>query len=158
MPARRLPVNGVGEICVFGPQVMRGYWNRPDETEKVMFGDWLRTGDIGRMDDAGFVYIEDRKKDMILVSGFNVYPNEIESVVAAHPGRAGSRGRRAGGRKLRRSRGAVRGQEGSGPHRRGLDRLLPHRTDGLQGAEARVLSQRTAQDQCRQDPAPRAAR
>ena len=81
-----LPVNGVGEICVFGPQVMRGYWNRPDETEKVMFGDWLRTGDIGRMDAEGFVYIEDRKKDMILVSGFNVYPNEVESVVAEHPG------------------------------------------------------------------------
>ena len=81
-----LPVDGVGEICVFGPQVMRGYWNRPDETEKVMFGDWLRTGDIGRMDAQGYVYIEDRKKDMILVSGFNVYPNEIESVAAAHPG------------------------------------------------------------------------
>jgi long-chain acyl-CoA synthetase len=83
---QELPVNGVGEICVFGPQVMRGYWNRPDETEKVMFGDWLRTGDIGRMDAEGFVYIEDRKKDMILVSGFNVYPNEVESVVAEHPG------------------------------------------------------------------------
>jgi long-chain acyl-CoA synthetase len=81
-----MPTNEVGEICVFGPQLMRGYWNRPDETEKVMFGDWLRTGDIGRMDAAGFVYIEDRKKDMILVSGFNVYPNEIESVVAEHPG------------------------------------------------------------------------
>jgi long-chain acyl-CoA synthetase len=83
---QELPVNGVGEICVFGPQVMRGYWNRPDETEKVMFGDWLRTGDIGRIDEKGFVYIEDRKKDMILVSGFNVYPNEVESVIAAHPG------------------------------------------------------------------------
>ncbi len=81
-----VPVNGVGEICVFGPQVMRGYWNRPDETEKVMFGDWLRTGDIGRIDASGFVFIEDRKKDMILVSGFNVYPNEVESVIAAHPG------------------------------------------------------------------------
>jgi long-chain acyl-CoA synthetase len=81
-----LPVNGVGEICVFGPQVMRGYWNRPDETENVMFGDWLRTGDIGRMDAGGFVFIEDRKKDMILVSGFNVYPNEVESVAAEHPG------------------------------------------------------------------------
>src|SRR5271168_246045 len=81
-----LPVDGVGESCVFGPQVMRGYWNRPDETEKVMFGDWLRTGDIGRMDEKGFVYIEDRKKDMILVSGFNVYPNEVEAVVAEHPG------------------------------------------------------------------------
>jgi long-chain acyl-CoA synthetase len=81
-----MATNEVGEICVFGPQLMRGYWNRPDETEKVMFGDWLRTGDIGRMDAKGFVYIEDRKKDMILVSGFNVYPNEVEGVVAEHPG------------------------------------------------------------------------
>jgi long-chain acyl-CoA synthetase len=84
---RELDVNQVGEICVRGPQVMRGYWNRPDETANVMIeGGWLRTGDIGRMDEAGFVYIEDRKKDMILVSGFNVYPNEIEGVIARHPG------------------------------------------------------------------------
>ncbi len=83
---KEMPTNEAGEICVFGPQLMRGYWNRPDETEKVMFGDWLRTGDIGRMDARGFVFIEDRKKDMILVSGFNVYPNEVESVVAEHPG------------------------------------------------------------------------
>lgn len=76
----------VGEICVRGPQVMKGYWNRPDETAQVMLGDWLRTGDIGRLDAAGYVFIEDRKKDMILVSGFNVYPNEIESVLAEHPG------------------------------------------------------------------------
>jgi len=81
-----LGLDKVGEICVRGPQVMKGYWNRPDETAKVMFGDWLRTGDIGRMDANGFVFIEDRKKDMILVSGFNVYPNEVESVLAAHPG------------------------------------------------------------------------
>ena len=81
-----LGIEKVGEICVRGPQVMKGYWNRPDETAKVMLGDWLRTGDIGRMDSKGYVFIEDRKKDMILVSGFNVYPNEIESVVAAHPG------------------------------------------------------------------------
>ncbi|HMN45842.1 MAG TPA: AMP-binding protein [Povalibacter sp.] len=81
------PIGEIGEICVRGPQVMRGYWNRPDETAKVMLdGGWLRTGDIGRMDDEGFVFIEDRKKDMILVSGFNVYPNEVESVIAAHPG------------------------------------------------------------------------
>jgi len=78
-----LPVASVGEICVRGPQVMRGYWNRPEETDKVMIdGGWLRTGDIGRMDEKGLTYIEDRKKDMILVSGFNVYPNEIEGVVA----------------------------------------------------------------------------
>ena len=83
---KEVAMNELGEICVFGPQLMRGYWNRPDETDKVMFGDWLRTGDIGRMDAKGFVYIEDRKKDMILVSGFNVYPNEVESVVAEHPG------------------------------------------------------------------------
>jgi long-chain acyl-CoA synthetase len=81
-----LPVGSIGEICVRGPQVMRGYWNRPDETAKVMFGDsWLRTGDIGRIDQEGYVFIEDRKKDMILVSGFNVYPNEVESVAVTHP-------------------------------------------------------------------------
>jgi len=82
-----LPIGSVGEICVRGPQVTAGYWNRPDETEKVMLpGGWLRTGDIGHMDSRGFVFIEDRKKDMILVSGFNVYPNEVESVVSTHPG------------------------------------------------------------------------
>ncbi len=84
---RDLPIGETGEICVRGPQVMRGYWNRPDETAKVMLpGGWLRTGDIGRMDERGYVYIQDRKKDMILVSGFNVYPNEVEEVAAAHPG------------------------------------------------------------------------
>lgn len=82
-----LGINAVGEICVRGPQVMAGYWNRPDETEKVMIGkDLLRTGDIGRIDERGLVYIEDRKKDMILVSGFNVYPNEVESIAVMHPG------------------------------------------------------------------------
>jgi long-chain acyl-CoA synthetase len=82
-----LPVGEIGEICVHGPQVTTGYWNRPDETAKVMLpGHWLRTGDIGRMDAKGYVYIEDRKKDMILVSGFNVYPNEVEAVAAANPG------------------------------------------------------------------------
>ena len=82
-----LPVGDVGEICVRGPQVMAGYWNRPDETAAVMLAEgWLRTGDVGRMDAQGFVYIEDRKKDMILVSGFNVYPNEVEGVIARHPG------------------------------------------------------------------------
>ena len=81
-----LEIGQVGEICVRGPQVMRGYWNRPEETEKVMLpGGWLRTGDVGRMDEKGLTYIEDRKKDMILVSGFNVYPNEIEGVVAQMP-------------------------------------------------------------------------
>ncbi len=77
-----LPTGQIGEICIRGPQVMEGYWQRPAETAEVMFpGGWLRTGDIGRMDDDGYFFIEDRKKDMILVSGFNVYPNEIENVV-----------------------------------------------------------------------------
>jgi long-chain acyl-CoA synthetase len=82
-----LPIGGTGEICIKGPQVMAGYWQRPDETAKVMTSDgFLRTGDIGVMDDKGFIRIVDRKKDMILVSGFNVYPNEVEQVVAMHPG------------------------------------------------------------------------
>ena len=75
-----------GEICIRGPQVMLGYWNNPEETAKVMQDGWLKTGDVGHVDAAGYFTITDRKKDMILVSGFNVYPNEIESVVASHPG------------------------------------------------------------------------
>ena len=82
-----LPIGEIGELCVHGPQVMKGYWQRPEETEKVLSADgWLRTGDIARMDEHGFVYIVDRKKDMIIVSGFNVYPNEVEDVVAQLPG------------------------------------------------------------------------
>lgn len=78
-----VPPGEAGEICIRGPQIMEGYWQKPDETSKVMLpGGWFRSGDIGRMDERGFVYIEDRKKDMILVSGFNVFPNEIEAVVA----------------------------------------------------------------------------
>jgi long-chain acyl-CoA synthetase len=85
--ARPLPIGETGEICIAGPQVMKGYWNRPDETAKVMTPDGaFRTGDIGFMTPEGYVKIVDRKKDMILVSGFNVYPNEIEDVVAMMPG------------------------------------------------------------------------
>jgi long-chain acyl-CoA synthetase len=82
-----LPIGEVGELMVHGPQVMKGYWQRPDETAKVLGSDgWLHTGDVARMDENGYVYIVDRKKDMILVSGFNVYPNEVEDVVMQHPG------------------------------------------------------------------------
>jgi long-chain acyl-CoA synthetase len=81
-----LPLGEAGEICAKGPQVMAGYWNRPDETAKVMTPDgYFRTGDVGVMDERGYTKIVDRKKDMILVSGFNVYPNEIEEVIASHP-------------------------------------------------------------------------
>ena len=76
----------VGELCVKGPQVMLGYWQRPEETANVIDADgWLHTGDMAKMDADGFFYIVDRKKDMILVSGFNVYPNEIEDVIALMP-------------------------------------------------------------------------
>ncbi len=75
-----------GEICVKGPQVMQGYWQRPEDTAKSIRDGWLLTGDVGHMDTKGYVTITDRKKDMILVSGFNVYPNEIEGVVQMHPG------------------------------------------------------------------------
>jgi long-chain acyl-CoA synthetase len=75
-----------GELCVKWPQVMQGYWNRPDETAKVMDDDgWLHTGDVAIIDEGGYVKLVDRLKDLIIVSGFNVYPNEIESVVASHP-------------------------------------------------------------------------
>ncbi|MPW64245.1 AMP-binding protein [Moraxella catarrhalis] len=81
-----LAMGEAGEICAKGPQIMVGYWNRLDETEKVMTKDgFFRTGDIGVIDDHGFIKIVDRKKDMILVSGFNVYPNEVEDVITAHP-------------------------------------------------------------------------
>ena len=81
-----LPIGQAGEIAIRGPQVMLGYWNRPDETAKVMTAHgYFKSGDIGVMDEAGYIKIVDRKKDMILVSGFNVYPSEIEAVVAAHP-------------------------------------------------------------------------
>jgi long-chain acyl-CoA synthetase len=84
---RDVPIGTAGEICIRGPQVMAGYWNRPDETAKVMAPDgFFKSGDVGIMDEQGQVRIVDRKKDMILVSGFNVYPNEIEQVVSQHPG------------------------------------------------------------------------
>ena len=82
-----LGIGEVGELCIKGPQVMKGYWQRPEETAKVLGSDgWLHTGDIAKMDEKGYFYIVDRKKDMILVSGFNVYPNEIEDVIAQCPG------------------------------------------------------------------------
>ncbi|PHV36494.1 long-chain fatty acid--CoA ligase [Janthinobacterium sp. BJB304] len=84
---KEVPLGQTGEIAIRGPQVMSGYWNRPDETAKVMTPDgYFKSGDVGIMDERGYVKIVDRKKDMILVSGFNVYPNEVEAVIAAHPG------------------------------------------------------------------------
>jgi long-chain acyl-CoA synthetase len=84
---KEVALGQAGEICIRGPQVMAGYWRRPEETAKVMTPDgYFSTGDIGVMDEQGYVRVVDRKKDMILVSGFNVYPNEVEAVVMSHPG------------------------------------------------------------------------
>ena len=84
---RDLKLGETGELCIKGPQVMAGYWNMPDETAKVMAADgYLRTGDIARVDERGYVFVVDRKKDMINVSGFKVFPNEIEDVLITHPG------------------------------------------------------------------------
>jgi long-chain acyl-CoA synthetase len=74
-----------GEICIKGPQVMQGYWNKPEETAAVLKAEWLHTGDIGRQDEDGYFYITDRKKDMIIYKGYNVYPRELEEVVFKHP-------------------------------------------------------------------------
>nr|WP_297459996.1 AMP-binding protein [uncultured Halomonas sp.] len=83
---RALPLGEPGELCVKGPQVMKGYWNRPEDTAKTLDDEgWIRTGDIAVLQEDGYIRIVDRKKDMIIVSGFNVYPNEIEDVVAGHP-------------------------------------------------------------------------
>lgn len=82
-----VPVGTSGEVCIKGPQVTPGYWKRPDETALVFTKNgYLKTGDIGKMDEEGFIYLVDRKKDMLLVSGFNVYPNEVEQVISMHPG------------------------------------------------------------------------
>jgi long-chain acyl-CoA synthetase len=84
---REVPLGQEGEICVRGPQVMQGYWNRPEDTLRAFTADgWLRTGDVGVMDGRGFLRVTDRKKDIILVSGFNVYPTEVEDVIASMPG------------------------------------------------------------------------
>jgi long-chain acyl-CoA synthetase len=82
---RVLPIGETGELCIRGPQIMKGYWNRPDETAIALRDGWLYTGDVARMDEDGFFYIVQRKKDMIIVSGYNVYPNEVEDVLFTHP-------------------------------------------------------------------------
>ncbi len=157
--AREMPLGEVGEICIRGPQVMKGYWNRPDETAKVFTADgWLRTGDMGFMDERGRFKITDRKKDMIIVSGFKVFPNEIEDVVMMHPGVLEVA---AIGEPDERSGEAVKivvVKQGPGADRGRADRALQEAPDRLQGAEAgRVPHRAAAEDQHRQDPAARTA-
>jgi long-chain acyl-CoA synthetase len=83
--SKDVPQGGIGELAIRGPQVMKGYWHKPEETEHVLHDGWLLTGDIGKMDEDGYFYIVDRKKDMILCSGYNVYPREVEEVLFMHP-------------------------------------------------------------------------
>ncbi|MDR7000918.1 AMP-binding protein [Neobacillus niacini] len=85
MEGERLPTGEIGEIAVKGPQVMKGYWNRPEDTEQTLRDGWLLTGDLGYMDDQGYFYVVDRKKDMIIAGGYNIYPREIEEVLYEHP-------------------------------------------------------------------------
>ena len=137
---------------------MAGYWNRPEETAKVMTSDgYFRTGDIGVMTADGYTKIVDRKKDMILVSGFNVYPNEIEEVIASHPGVLECA---VIGVDDPRSGEAVKAfivRKDQNLDRRGRDQVLRHAAHRLQGPEADRVQDRPAEDQCRQDPAPRVA-
>jgi acyl-CoA synthetase (AMP-forming)/AMP-acid ligase II len=120
-----LPVGASGEICIRGPQVMTGYYLQPTENEKAFTADgFMRTGDIGIMDSQGYTRIIDRKKDMIIVSGFNVFPNELENVISMCPGR----------RAARRCHQGVCGQEHAHLDRRRCGRLLPAKPDGLQAS------------------------
>ena len=84
-PTKEVPLGEKGEICVKGPQVMKGYWKRPEETATQFVGDYLRTGDVGIMDEDGFIFIVDRIKDLIICSGYNVYPRRIEEAIYEHP-------------------------------------------------------------------------
>ena len=126
-----------GELCVAGPQVMKGYWNNAAETAKVIQDGWLKTGDVGHQSGDGYFTLTDRKKDMILVSGFNVYPNEIESVVAIASGRARMRGR--GGARREVGRGGEGGgrQEGSCAHDGSRDHALQDPAHRLQATAPR---------------------
>ena len=154
-----LPLGQAGEICIRGPQVMAGYWQRPEETAKVMTADgFFRSGDIGIMDEKGYMRIVDRKKDMILVSGFNVYPNEIEGVVMMLPGVLECA---AVGVPDEHSSEAVKlfvVRKDPISRRRKICAALPPEPDRLQVSEVHRVQDRTAQDQRRQDPAARTAR
>ena len=84
-PKKEMPLGEVGEVAIKGPQVFQGYWQRADESAKVLFDGWFITGDIGRMDEDGYFYLVERKKDMIIVGGFKVFPRDVEEVLFKHP-------------------------------------------------------------------------
>ena len=154
---KELPVDGVGEICVFGPQVMLGYWNRPDETAKVMFGDWLRTGDIGTHERRRIHLHRRSQEGHDPGVRLQRVPERGRKRCRGKSGRPRGCRRGANRRNFRRSGCLVRRQERSHADRRSTHRFLPHRVDGLQGPEAHLLPRRAAEDERRQDPATRAA-
>ena len=156
---RDLKLGETGELCIKGPQVMAGYWNMPDETAKVMTADgFLRTGDIARVDERGYVFVVDRKKDMINVSGFNVYPNEIEDVLMTHPGvlEVGAVG--VPDAKTGEAVKIVVVRKDKALTERRSHRLLAAISDRLQDAAPCRVPRCAAEDHGREDPAPRAAR
>ena len=156
---KEVPPGEAGEIAIKGPQVMQGYWQRPDETALVMTPDgFFKSGDVGEMDARGYIKIVDRKKDMIVVSGFKVFPNEIEGVVASHPGVLECAVIGVPDARLRRGRHAVRGEEGSRAHQGSAGGVVRPAVHRLQAAQVHRVPRRAAQDQCRQDPAARTAR
>ena len=130
---RDVPLGKPGEICIRGPQVMAGYWQRQDETDKVIDKDgWFATGDIGVMDERGYIKIVDRKKDMILVSGFNVYPNEIEAVIAMCPGVLECAAVGVPGQEVRRGGQALHRQEGCHADSGNRSGVLPRASHRIQ--------------------------
>jgi len=150
-----VPPGEVGELCVKGPQVMAGYWQRADETAKVIDADgWLHTGDMAKMDAQGFFYVVDRKKDMILVSGV---PERDRGRHRDDAGCARGRGGRRSRREVGRGREGGHRAQGSATHRRADKGLLPRKPDRLQAAEGGGVPGRIAEVQCWQDPPPRTA-
>ena len=161
---RELPIGEAGELCIAGPQVMKGYWNRPDETAHVLrtHADgriWFHTGDIARVDEDGYTTIVQRKKDMIIVDGFNVYPSEVEAVLYLHPGVRLAAVIGDPRRVSRRGRAGLRRAEaGRDRHGGRSDRALQDGARALQGAAARRSPRDAADERGREDPVPRAAR
>ena len=156
---RDLDLGETGELCIKGPQVMAGYWNMPDETARVMAADgFLRTGDIARVDERGYVFIVDRKKDMINVSGFKVFPNEIEEVLMTHPGvlEVGAVG--VPDSNTGEAVKVVVVRKDKGLTDANLIAYARQISDRLQDPTPCGVPRRIAEDQCRQDPAPRTAR
>ena len=160
-----VPDGEIGEIAIRGHNVMKGYWNKPEATAEAMMtgegevgGGWFRTGDMARVDSDGYYYIVDRKKDLIIRGGYNVYPREIEEVLHEHPavaevavvGPAARRTRRGG----RRRRGAEARRD---RHAGGTARVRPGQGGGVQVPAADLAGRRAAQGPDRQDPAPRGA-